>query len=135
MNEKDYKTVKRIEDIYNSIEETIERFGDEDVFCEDPDYFNSVCFNMARISHEVIYNLSDEFKKAHKEYCYFKGYEPLYRDLTTNYDDVQKSPLRVWSIVNAETKNMVKHLAHLNENSELYNDYEDDYEDEYSRGR
>lgn len=129
MNVNDYETIERIKQIYSSIEETMHKYGNEDVFCKDTDYFNSVCLNVARLSREVIYNLSDDFKSIHKDSIYFKGYEALYRNIRTNYDDVKKSPFGVWSLVNAEVKNDVSLLTHLV-------DYEGvDYEEEQDRGR
>lgn len=118
MNIKDYETVKRIQKIYNSIEEKIERFGDDaDIFCENTNYSKSVRTDLERICKEIIYNLSDEFKKAHEEYCYFKGYEMFYHNIQTNLDSIK--PFNVWSIVNAETKNMVKYLTHLANNTDI----------------
>ena len=64
MKPRDIEQLIKIHEFCVAIENTIDRYGNESsIFMEDPDYQNSVSFNIMQIG-EIANAISEEFKSA-----------------------------------------------------------------------
>lgn len=100
MRARDIDIVKHIESYCVDIENTVNRFGRNQVsFENDVDYRNSICMSLLQIG-ELAGHLSEEFRETTKESVYWPAIRGMRNVFAHDYGAIDYD--RVWDTVNED---------------------------------